>query len=45
MVVQTLAPVIMTPMPPMMTAAVNMHKVAATAMATPQGTTATVITM
>ena len=45
MAAQTVGPVTMNPMQPIMTAAVNMRRVAATAMETPQAITATVITI
>ncbi len=45
MAVRIVVPATMTPMQPMMMVAVNMHKVAATAMVTLQVITATVITM
>ena len=45
MAVLIVAPAIMTPTQPMMIVTVNMHRVAATAMATQQVITATVITM
>ena len=45
MAVRIAVPATMTPMQPMMMVAVNTLKAAATAMVTPQATTATVITM
>ena len=45
MAVRIAVPATMTPMQQIMMVAVNMQKVAATAMVTPQATTATVITM